>query len=312
MTPRPRPAARLPEPGEPLPDGYVWAADGLPARDQGDWAQQKLQFLGNYQGPALGATKRKRGQTYYIDLFAGPGLNVSIDSETGRRQEFSGSPVRALNVIFPGRGAPTRFGGYHFCNLDDVDHLALSERVRRELKRLDGAVAPEVVRCHPGDANLLLPKILATIPDYAYLLVFADIEGPKDLPFSTIRLLRHPHSSVDLYVLYPSGIGLNRPLAYEEEAARPVFPTYDAYFGLEAWREIWRARKTDAQTPAMQRGLFALYCNQLRTLWRHVEVVATPMKAGRRMYKMLFAYDHDAAGSIAKSAAGKAEQREFF
>lgn len=295
-----------------MPDGYVWAADELPARDQGDWAEQKLQFLENYQGPALGATKKKRGQTYYLDLFAGPGRNVSTDGETGRRREFSGSPIRALSVVFTGREQPTRFGGYHFWNVGDLDHLALKERVGREIERLDGAVDSELVHLHHGDSNLLLPATLATIPEYAYLLVFADIEGPKDLPFSTIRRLKSRHRSVDLYVLYPSDIGLYRPLAYDEEATRPFFDTYDAYFGTDAWQAVWRARSTEAQTSEMQRGLLQVYCSQLETLWRHVDVVATPVKAGRRMYKMLFAYDHDAAGSIGKSAAGKAAQRELF
>src|SRR6185503_18513669 len=57
----------------PLPD--VIAQDGLPARDSGRWGLTKLSFLDDYCPAALQATKRKL-QRCYVDLFAGPGINV--------------------------------------------------------------------------------------------------------------------------------------------------------------------------------------------------------------------------------------------
>jgi hypothetical protein len=71
---------------------YVVASDNLPARRNGAWARDKLSFLDEYLPPALQATIAKR-QRYYLDLFAGPGLNVDDDG-----QEFEGAAIRRARV----------------------------------------------------------------------------------------------------------------------------------------------------------------------------------------------------------------------
>src|SRR6266700_3859860 len=69
----------------------VTAADGLLARDSGPWGLTKLSFLDSYCPAAIQATERKL-QRYYVDVFAGPGVNVIRGAGAA---EYEGSPVRA-------------------------------------------------------------------------------------------------------------------------------------------------------------------------------------------------------------------------
>src|SRR5437773_4140137 len=79
-------------PRRPRADEYAMARDGLVARRNGAWAEDKLSFLNEFVPPALQATLRKP-ERYYVDLFAGPGINVN---DAGN--EFDGAALRALTM----------------------------------------------------------------------------------------------------------------------------------------------------------------------------------------------------------------------
>lgn len=296
------------KPGDPLRPRYVLAHDGLPARRQGIWAQDKLRFLEEYLPPAIKATRKKGANKHYVDLFSGPGRNAYV-GDGGVTYDFPGSPILAMQAEFQHKGAPspTRFNAFHFCNLDADDHAFLEARVQQEMAEHPGRFLPEQINNRRGDSNQLVHEILASIPTYAYLVVFADIEGPKNLPFSTLQTLKEQHGSVDLYVLFPTGIGLARLMDYAKRG-RGYGDLLTSYFGTEDWAEIVERRKTDSQSKRMQNELLQLYIRQLRTLWQEVKPVRTVRKEKRRLYHMLFAYDHPAAGSIAASAARRGDQ----
>lgn len=67
------------------------ATDGLPMRENGEYAKEKLRFLDYYLPSALTATTAKRHRVY-VDLFAGPGINASAASE------YEGGALRALKA----------------------------------------------------------------------------------------------------------------------------------------------------------------------------------------------------------------------
>lgn len=295
--------------GDPVPKGYVVASDGLPARSQGVWAQDKLRFLEEYLPPAIGATKKKGGHTHYVDLYAGPGRNATVGRD-GRPVDFPGSPIIALrsSFYFDTAVRPTHFGHFHFCNMDPFSDFLLRVRVERTLADLGGSVKPERVRFYRGDSNLRVHDVLESIPSYAYLLVFADIEGPEDIHFSTIEALKRRHSSVDLYILYPTNIGLGRLLTYRPDLREKYRPLLTRFFGTEEWWDIVSDRKTGRQSAVMRQRLLHLYIRQLKTLWGEAEVVREVRKARRGLYHMIFAHDHPAAGSIAKSARRRSDQ----
>src|SRR5437762_3348599 len=73
----------------------VTARDGVLARDSGPWGLTKLSFLDHYCPAAIQATERKL-QRYYIDLFAGPGVNLVRRTAA---TEYAGSPLRVLRYV---------------------------------------------------------------------------------------------------------------------------------------------------------------------------------------------------------------------
>ena len=68
--------------------------DGLPLRESGLWALDKLDYLQRYINVLETSMRKKWPRRAYIDLFAGPGK--CIDRKTG--QIFLGSPLIALTT----------------------------------------------------------------------------------------------------------------------------------------------------------------------------------------------------------------------
>lgn len=271
----------------------VIASDGLPARKQRGYAKAKLEFLDHFIPPALSATGTKRDRVY-LDLFAGPGLNVDVDAG----EEFEGSPLRMLRLHGADR-AQTRFTRAILCNIEPDEDAALRERVTRT--QVTTAAGGPRIEFVPGDCNERLDSILASIHPKAYLLVFADLEGISQFPWTTVTALKQHHESVDLYVLFPTELSLNRLLGTNPSHRARHERVLTAFFGCEDWRAIVADWTTDAQGAVVRQQLEQLYRRQLGTLWPHVDLVEVArIGADRLLYRMLFATAHPAARRIAE------------
>lgn len=148
------------------------ASDGLRARDNGAWAREKLEFLERFAPPALKVAQRKLTR-HVLDLFAGPGINMLRGSTT----ELEGSPLRALALHADG-DTSRRFTHATFVNRNRADHRTLQERVSRRMTTRRSLIPAANVRCVHGDANELLPELLAGIHQKAYVFAFAEITAP--------------------------------------------------------------------------------------------------------------------------------------
>lgn len=280
--------------------------DDMIARRNGPWAKDKLSFLDEYLPPALQATVRKR-QRYYVDLFAGPGINVDDDGN-----EFDGAALRALRSTAQSN-EDVGFTHAKLVNLAEEENAALKERVENHCA--DGhCMVPLVdVDFFNEDANEIVNAIMRQIHVRAYVFVFADIEKPNQLPFDTVRALKmHGHESVDFCVLFPHGMALQRMLPYGRSALEPNIEALNRYLGTDAWIELWEHRKTDAQSPALYRGIQELYMKQLEKLeWKYVVETRFVRRAGNAgLYKILLASKDPAAKKFADWSAGKQLERE--
>ncbi len=291
---RPHPPSAHVESG--LVSRIVVAQDGLRARDNGPWGLTKLSFLDEYCPSAIQATAKKR-QRYYIDLFAGPGRNV-VRGRSG--EEFDGSPLRVLRYT----GAGTHniaFTHAVFVNASFRDHAALEARVMRMVASGASRIPADHIKCIHGDANAEIGPLLAVIPREAYILVFADMEAPKQWPWESMRALRGAgHKSVDLYALLPLDMAIMRLISYESDGRERYAATLDRFFGTDAWRQLADRRITRGRSGELRRALTELYLQQLRTLWREAgPMVDAYLRGQQRLYKMLFATDHPVANRIA-------------
>jgi three-Cys-motif partner protein len=210
----------------------VYGRDGLIAREAGDYARKKLAFIEFFAPPAIDATERKVHR-FYIDLFAGPGLNVVRET----KEEIEAGALTILRSR--GHRRPDlSFTHAHLVNLDPADHQALRSRVDRLVAAHLCMVPAGNIEHHLGDANFLTKKLLAHADKRDYVLVFADIEAPRQLPWETVRSLRtYGHESVDLYILFPLEMGLNRLTSYQEMQPGHA-EIITRFYGDETWRPI--------------------------------------------------------------------------
>jgi three-Cys-motif partner protein len=275
----------------------VTAEDGLLARDSGPWGLTKLSFLDYYCPAAIQATERKV-QRYYVDLFAGPGVNVVRGTPA---VEYEGSPLRVLRYVGQQR-QDLSFTHAVFINAMQRDNDALRTRVDRMIESGESRLVRENIDLIPNDANKVLSGVFRKIPHRAYVLVFADMEAPKQWPWDSMKALKaQGHESVDLYTLFPLDMAIIRLLAYRKDHFNRYAEALTRFFGTEAWRGLAERRITDAQSPQLRRDLVKLYVDQLRTLWKHAgEMVDVYLRGEQRLYKMLFASDHSAGKMISE------------
>jgi three-Cys-motif partner protein len=269
--------------------------DGIRARRSGLYALDKLSFLREFMPPALLATTSKQ-QRWYVDLFAGPGRNAHV--KTWR--EWEGSPLIALQAHAQSSRA-THFTNAAFVNKNRKDFTALSDRIAR-LRASGRCLVPGTyVDQHRGDANELIPAIMQKIHPLSYALVVADITAPKQLPWQSVKRLKAGgHRSVDLYMLFPLSMGLNRMLPYSPGSIAPNEATLDSFFGSDGWRPIWEAQRPHSRDE-MRRALLEFYMDRLRIHgpWKYVFEVRDVRRSGTvPLYRMLFATDSDVGARI--------------
>lgn len=276
---------------------YALASDGLPARRNGRYAEDKLAFLDRFLPPALNATKTKH-RRWYLDLFAGPGMCVDTQDST---HEYLGSPLRALPATAP-TDATVHFTNAVFVNLYERDWAALQQRVEHACSQGRSRVRLTGIQNIRGDSNKLLPGIMREIPVLDYVFVFADIEGVRQLPWQTLAELKcHGHVSVDLYLLFPLEMAIKRLISYSAEHTAKYATRLSAFFGDDGWKALANERITDTQSPRLWKSLEKMYIEKLHGLgWRHVGVQRDIVIRGRRgLYRMLFASNSEVAETLA-------------
>ncbi len=275
----------------------VIASDGLIARDSGEWAQFKLEFLQEYGPVACDATATKV-QRYFVDLFAGPGLNVGRES----KKEFEGSSLCAIQL----RGSRAAFTNLIACNDEKDQHDALDQRIQRCAAAGKSHVARPNIKLVYGNTASHLTSILRAIHPKAYALVFADIEGIQEWPFHLVEKLRGAgHESIDLCMLFPLEMTINRMLSYNALHTAQYTSLVTNFFGTDKWKGIVEARITDGQADECRQQLIELYQAQLRKHFAHVMQVRDVKRRGdQSLYRLFFASDHDAGKRIAEWARG--------
>jgi three-Cys-motif partner protein len=204
-----------------------------------------------------------------------------------------------------------------FINAMQRDHQALQARVNRMLESGESRLARENIDLIPKDANEVMAGVLRRIPQRAYVLIFADMEAPKQWPWDSMKALRaQGHESVDLYTLFPLDMAIVRLLSYKKDHFERYASALTRFFGTDAWRHLATRRLTDAHSPQLRRDLVNLYLEQLRTLWKHAgEMVDVCLRGEQRLYKMLFASDHPAAKMISewiKTHSNASTQGDLF
>lgn len=269
------------------------AADHLRARVNGAYAEDKLSFLDRYLPPALTVTSKWWPERVYLDLFAGPGLNI-VD---GTAHEYEGAALRALRARSSNKSA-VGFTQALLVNVDPRDADALERRVDALEARGELAVPRERVRIVCANANVVVQECRKYLPQQrAYVFAFADPESPTQWPWSSVEALRREcPTALDLYMLFPDDMGIRRMLAYNAQRLEPNVEALTRFFGTDAWRPHWDDRITPARRGTLMRALSTLYIERLRKLWAHAHAVRKiRLKGDAGLYSMLFATANETA-----------------
>jgi three-Cys-motif partner protein len=233
-----------------MPNYLASEEDGLIARDSGEWAEEKLDYLARYIWAFETSMRAKPWrERHYIDVFAGPG-KCRIE-RTG--QILLGSPLIALTTEYP-------FTDYFFVDIDPGNIEVLR-------KRCSYSALAQTVNIIPGDCNAVVDDVIRHIQavDNRFIegiwpslnLAFLDPEG-FELKWETVAKLASINR-MDMIVNFPIG-GLNRfmPIAVEQEHCQ-----IDDFFGGTEWRHVYREHTGRS---GMARALLDLYKDKLVAL----------------------------------------------
>lgn len=261
-------------------------------RINGRYALKKMTFFDNYLPPAFDVAAKKVTR-HYVDLFAGPGIWAD-----NRGKQYLGSPLKVLEIS--GEAGPKGYTHATFVNKNRKDHAALLARVDQMVAEGRTNIPRHQIKLVWGDANHVVRSIMGDIHPKSWVFVYADIERPNHWPFKTVRaLLDQGHNSVDLYMLFPLWMGLERLIGYTVEHPDAV----TRFFGTEEWKSIRDRRLTSSklQRDRFVRELQELYALQLRELgWSRIHTQRVIGDRGKRkLYQMLFATKHPVASVLA-------------
>ena len=248
--------------------------DGLPTRESGPWAKEKLWYWNRYTEittqSMVGKPAWKAG-VVYVDLFAGPG----VCTIRGTNERCPGSPLIAA-------GAPKPFTKILLCEKDKVLADACESRLAERLPAGQFGM-------FAGDCNSRIDELCSEIPPRALTLAFLDPTG-LHLWFETVQTLSRC-GRVDLLILLPDAVDIMRnvdQLYFEQPDSN-----LDRVLGPDSnWREA--KAKLESTEPSVERRLYAsIYELQLRRHagYKHFaeEVIQGPHGP---LYRLIYATKH--------------------
>jgi three-Cys-motif partner protein len=252
----------------------------------------KLSICADYFQQFTRASQTARDRIY-IDGFASSGKG--FDPRTG--ETYTGSAPLSLGVDPP-------FTACHLIEMDEGRVSALREMTARH---------PQA-HVHHGDANVEIPRILATLNPKAPTLAFLDPEGTQ-LHWDTVKALAdHKRGrgryKVELLILFPLQMTVLRLLNFKTgKIPLANARRLDAMLGAETpWREIVSMRLTGEITTPEETKLAFLdaYADGLhrRLGYEHVLHREVASETARPLYFLVFASDCDVGERILRHEFG--------
>lgn len=210
----------------------------------GSWTSTKLQVIAKYLSAYIDALKNQSFVTAYIDAFAGtgyrtmrrdddasPGTLLFPDLATDEPQQLlDGSARIALKARGSGPdGQNARFQRFIF-----IERNAERCRELEALKAEFPALARDI-RVEQGDANSEIQKLCAKNWSGRRAVLFLDPYGMQ-VEWQTIEAIAKT-KAIDLWLLFPLGIGVSRLLTRSGEIPQAWQTRLDKLLGTTTWYE---------------------------------------------------------------------------
>ena len=219
-------------------------ADGKKHSFGGEWTSTKLAVLAKYLTAYIDALKNQSFVTAYIDAFAGTGYRTMSrereeDAPSGNllfpdlatdepQQLLDGSARLALKARGSGaQGADARFHRFIFIERDAARCRQL-EGLKTEFPDL-----AKDIRVEQGDANAEIQKLCAKKWSGRRAVLFLDPYGMQ-VEWPTIEAIAKT-KAIDLWLLFPLGIGVSRLLTRSGEIPKGWRTRLDKLLGTTTW-----------------------------------------------------------------------------
>ncbi len=182
----------------------------------GSWTEAKMEIIVSYARAYLVImNKQPWAKTLYFDGFAGSGL---IDSG-GKNDLKKGTALRILDIT-----KPRPFDIYYFVELNDEYKKELEKNINKNYFGKNIHVVKEDCNKKLVDMASFLKqhtnyRALAFIDPYGMTINWRSIESLKSL-------------GVDLWILVPTGLGVNRLLKRNGEISQPWLSKLEIFLGL--------------------------------------------------------------------------------
>lgn len=243
-------------------------SDGLPIRESGIWAKEKLHYLEHYLNIFfIGMRKKWPGKLYYVDLFSGPGRCHIRETN----EEIDGSSLIALRF---------NFAKYFFFEKDPDCYKALDARIKARVPEKEKNIVLVQGDCNNEIENIRPP----TSP--ALGLAFIDPTGISQISYETIRKLTQ-NRKVDLLINFPEGMGIRMNL---HQYTGKETSALNTFIGTNRWQG--RFQKTITSFPQACREIADEYLENLRSLgYQIVDGSQIPVMTNQNhlLYYLLFA-----------------------
>ena len=186
----------------------------------GDWTEEKLACVSKYLHSYTQIMKEREYHFTYIDAFAGTGYRELKNSEDIEIPSFlAGSARKALEVRPP-------FKEYIFIEEDKNSYT--------ELKNLTNEFPNHNIECINANANQYLTDLCREREWRSNrALVFLDPYGMQ-VEWQTIESIAKTQA-IDLWLLFPIGMGVNRLLKNDGKIQPSERETLDQFFGRDDW-----------------------------------------------------------------------------
>jgi three-Cys-motif partner protein len=268
----------------------------------GPWTVEKLDALRAYLNGYAQALKNRAFYRIYIDAFAGTGDRAAKQQAAATLMdvpelgEVTKGSVRLALEVEP------RFGRYIF----------IENRRRRAsaLEKLKTEFPDREIDVLNEDANVAVQRICRETNWHSHRAVlFLDPYGMQ-VSWATLEAVAAT-KSIDVWMLYPTGMGLNRLLTKDGQVPEEWQETLDRSLGCGDWRDafyqakqtvdLFGVTRTELVKDASPAKSEAFLVDRLRSIFTAVSPKALPLKNRKDqiMYVLCFACGNARGAALA-------------
>jgi three-Cys-motif partner protein len=209
----------------------------------GSWTAEKLERVRKYLVAYATIMNQQHFRFAYIDAFAGTGYNTTKVREEGTVSLFPELTAGESKKFIDGSArialrVQPRFTKYIFIEKNPSRFAELNK-----LKEEFPALASDIVLIN-ADANAYLKDVCENRNwTRNRAVLFLDPFGMQ-VTWETMKAIAKT-KAVDLWILFPLGIGVNRLLRRDAKISQPWQRRLDDFFGTPDWRDAFYQTKTE-------------------------------------------------------------------